>query len=309
MAKRVLQLASCLCAAALFACGENPPSRAETGPAPVRSATPGQDPAFEDPTAIEGRFDVGGHHLYISCRGSRAPTVVYLHGYGRGRASAGLVPDLIARRGQRVCVYDRANVGRSDLIAGPQTGEDSVRDLHALLRVAHVPGPYVLLGSSFGGLISVMYADAHPRQVAGMVLLDASLPGDLSIDERFLGADERLRQEDWAGTSERFDRWTTYRQARRIRGVSLQMPVTYLVARRREFPITYLGRRRLDLPATWPARAMATAIRRMQRDFVASLPRGRLVTVDAAHYMEPVIPERIAREVERVIEASRRKLA
>jgi hypothetical protein len=72
---------------------------------------------------IDGSFDVGGHKLYMRCQGTGSPTVVYLHGYihdpsGGGSASAGTIPDLLATR-NRVCVYDRANVGRSEPVAGP----------------------------------------------------------------------------------------------------------------------------------------------------------------------------------------------
>jgi pimeloyl-ACP methyl ester carboxylesterase len=46
-------------------------------------------------------------------------------------------------------------------------------DLHALLAAAGVPGPYVLVGSSTGGLIAREYASFYPAEVAGLVLVDA----------------------------------------------------------------------------------------------------------------------------------------
>ena len=49
-------------------------------------------------------------------------------------------------------------------------------DLHTLLQRAHVPGPYVLAGHSFGGLYVLTYADRYPDQVAGMVLVDSTNP-------------------------------------------------------------------------------------------------------------------------------------
>ena len=41
---------------------------------------------------------------------------------------------------------------------------------------AHVPGPYVLAGHSFGGLYVQSFAAQFPDQVAGMVLLDSTAP-------------------------------------------------------------------------------------------------------------------------------------
>ena len=49
-------------------------------------------------------------------------------------------------------------------------------DLHTLLERAHVPGPYVLAGHSFGGLYVQSFAAQFPDQVAGLVLLDSTAP-------------------------------------------------------------------------------------------------------------------------------------
>ena len=84
----------------------------------------------------------------------------------------------------RVCVYDRpgtllnaedtAGRSRSDPAPLPRTAQDVVADLHALLRAARVPGPYVLVGHSLGGLCVRLYATTYPEEVAGLVLVDAS---------------------------------------------------------------------------------------------------------------------------------------
>ena len=55
----------------------------------------------------------------------------------------------------------------------PRTAKDAVADLHALLEAAAVPGPYVLVGHSTGGLIIRLYASTDPKDVAGLVLVDA----------------------------------------------------------------------------------------------------------------------------------------
>lgn len=53
---------------------------------------------------------------------------------------------------------------------------ETATDLHTLLNQAHIPGPYVLAGHSFGGLYLLTFAAQHPDQVAGMVLLDSTAP-------------------------------------------------------------------------------------------------------------------------------------
>ena len=69
-------------------------------------------------------------------------------------------------------------------------------------------------------------------------------------------------------------------------------------------PVTYIGVKRLDLPPSYPRKAITASERRLQRDFLERFSPGRLVLVNTEHYMEPVIPGRIAREVDRVIAAS-----
>ncbi len=52
----------------------------------------------------------------------------------------------------RVCAYDRAGYAASDPAPNePRTADNVIGDLRALLAAAEVAGPYVLVGSSFGG--------------------------------------------------------------------------------------------------------------------------------------------------------------
>lgn len=241
-------------------------------------------------STIKGRFEVGGHRLYMECRGTGSPTVVYLHGSVRvrgGRRNAGEVPALLDDR-HRVCVYDRANVGASDQVDGPLTGKDSATDLHALLSRAGVSGPYVLLGASLGGAISDIYAASYPKDVAGMVLLDSTLPAYLDIYKRLFPPGSGPRPGEWRSEAEKLDRLATFRQAGKVQGRMPKIPVTYIAAA-------------LELPPK-----ITAAIRAAQRRFVKRFSPGRLIVVNAPHGMESVIPERIAQEVERVIAAAKR---
>ena len=97
----------------------------------------------------------------------------------------------------RVCVYDRpgttrslddagnplasAEPGRSDQVPMPRTATAVVTEWHDLLATAEVPGPYLLVGHSVGGLFTVLYARTYPDQVAGMVLIDTTPPALASL--------------------------------------------------------------------------------------------------------------------------------
>jgi pimeloyl-ACP methyl ester carboxylesterase len=130
---------------------------------------------------MDGRLvNVGGHHLYLACRGTGSPTVVLENGLGEHTPSwAWIVKDVA--RDTRVCVYDRAGQGWSDSAAAPQDGVQLATDLHTLLERAAVPGPYVLAGHSVGGTYALTFAARYPRQVAGMVLLDSSTPRQFTV--------------------------------------------------------------------------------------------------------------------------------
>ena len=73
----------------------------------------------------------------------------------------------------RVISYDRAGYGRSDPAEKPRTAQVLADELHGLLVSARIPGPYVLVGHSFGGFIARMYTRRYPGDVAGVVLIDA----------------------------------------------------------------------------------------------------------------------------------------
>ena len=120
-------------------------------------------------------IDVGGHRLHLQCTGSGSPTVVLQPGGGDfSSAMAWIAPAVAADT--RVCVYDRPGRGWSDPTDSPQDATQVATDLHTLLQLAHVPGPYVLAGHSFGGLYVLTYADRYPDDVAGMVLVDSTNP-------------------------------------------------------------------------------------------------------------------------------------
>jgi pimeloyl-ACP methyl ester carboxylesterase len=119
--------------------------------------------------------DVGGHQLHLNCTGSGSPTVVLEPGQGGVSSDFAWIAPTVARH-TTVCVYDRAGRGWSDAADGPQDGTQIAADLHTLLDQAHVPGPYVLAGHSFGGLYVQSFAAQFPDQVAGLVLLDSTAP-------------------------------------------------------------------------------------------------------------------------------------
>lgn len=121
-------------------------------------------------------IDVGGHRLHLISKGAGSPTVVVEQGAGAPSIFWWKIQDEIATF-SRVCVYDRAGLGWSDPAPGARAVEDQAEELHTLLIAAGVPGPYLLVGHSYGGFIVRSFALSHREQVAGLVLVDVGEEG------------------------------------------------------------------------------------------------------------------------------------
>jgi pimeloyl-ACP methyl ester carboxylesterase len=101
-----------------------------------------------------------------------ANIVILEAGAGDFSVDWSLVQPRVARVA-RVCSYDRAGSGWSELGPRPRTMNQIVYELHTLLAKAGERPPYVLVGHSFGGVLVRLYQSRYPAEVAGMVLVDA----------------------------------------------------------------------------------------------------------------------------------------
>jgi len=137
----------------------------------------GQNATASPPLPLPGRLlDLGGWRIHLNCTGqARAsqPTVILEAGAGDFSVDWSLVQPQVARFA-RVCSYDRAGSGWSDLGPRPRTRHQIVWELHTLLEKAGVPPPYVLVGHSAGGMMVRVYTSVYRSEVAGMVLVDSA---------------------------------------------------------------------------------------------------------------------------------------
>ncbi|MFE6050575.1 alpha/beta fold hydrolase [Kitasatospora sp. NPDC056446] len=138
------------------------------------STSAGVDPGTGTPPAVPvgGFQEVDGRRLYVHRCGDDGPAVVFLP----GASAIGLdyygVQREIAEFATAV-VYDRAGTGFSDDAALPRTAAEVATELHGLLHALGLPGPYVLAPHSLGGAYAHRFAQLYPREVAGLVWLDA----------------------------------------------------------------------------------------------------------------------------------------
>jgi pimeloyl-ACP methyl ester carboxylesterase len=280
---RPLVLATTL--AVLAGCGQTgdpstsvPTESSLAPPASSPTAEPGDG-------AIHGTYEVGGHELFMDCTGAGSPTVVMLHGI---IWESGLGGDSIAWDATRealptrTCAYDRRNVGLSEQVPGRSTAIDAVEDLHGLLQAAGVDPPYVLAGHSFGGLLSLLYAGTYPTEVAGIVLVDATLPLEWALDPPETVPEVKI---ELNSNAERID---FYGAGAATDSVLKSLP---------HVPITYLYALRGEEDSDWEAGAYAAALRK----FIRGLPDARLVEFDTDHDMLLDIPADVADQIHRVL--------
>jgi pimeloyl-ACP methyl ester carboxylesterase len=182
-----------------------------------------------------------------------------------------------------------------------------VADLHALLRVAHVPGPYVLAGHSNGGLFTQLDASTHPRQVAGLVLIDAVHPAyhqrRLAMLKPLLPPEvwQALRQDAMTPQHrlldpEQVDIWTSERQTRQALRRSPLRPM----------PLVVLAHGRPEDPGAPLVAQDERLWRQLQRELAHLVPGGRLViATHSGHDIQHQQPELVLDAIGDVVRAVR----
>ena len=173
-----------------FHCHSGRLTRFPAPPAPAPRPVP---PTLAEPPAPAGQLiDVGGYRLHLECAGTGAPTVVIEPGntasrHGPRKTQYALAADT------RVCTYDRPGTvtpipGSSDPRPAtvPATSETFARELHTVLANGNVPGPYLLVGSSFGGMLISAFTAHYPAEVAGLTFIDAVGPASVETLARNL---------------------------------------------------------------------------------------------------------------------------
>ncbi len=300
-----------------------------------------QSPAAgETGEVFAGLVDVGGHSIYMESAGTGSPTVVLVAGaLGRGdvwsrdqQQPAGereMVFPAVAKF-SHVIEYDRPGTigevntslepnaplfypSRSDDVPQPRTGAEFVQELHDLLQAAEVPGPYVLVGHSVGGLYSRLYAMFYPDDVVGLVLVDAT------PEEIWTEFSKELTPEQWTAFDTLIVRneelltayppaemnWTsplledpTVDQVRQAIADSPLRPMPlYVLSHGIPFGEPFPG---------WPTEAMEEAMTRLQEYQVNLVPDAKhVIATESGHNIHQDQPELVIEAIRAVVDAVR----
>ena len=138
--------------------------------------------------STQGLVSIGTHSLFLSAAGPpRAPSqpvVIIEAGQGDSSEAWPAVMREISAFA-RVYSYNRAGYGQSESSSSPRTAENIASELSALLDATAVQGPYILVGHSYGGILTREFIASRQGDCAGLVLVDAVQEDDLKYEWPF----------------------------------------------------------------------------------------------------------------------------
>ncbi|MFH8803405.1 alpha/beta fold hydrolase [Streptomyces sp. NPDC017936] len=254
---------------------------------------------LRDADQTPGRDGAGDEPLTLNCRitGDRTgrPTVL-LHALGNTGRSWDRLVSALAPRGRRLFVPDLRGHGRSPR-ADAYTFESMYRDVMSLLA-RHRLGTVDLVGHSMGGHVAWLIAQRHPSRVRKLVIEDTPPPPRDAAAEAELRARSRSTG-DGAPVISLYREFRESRRAGELDGTAVRPVID--------------GLRKAD-PGWWRRLGEVTAEtlvisgglsspvpRSLLAEVAEAVPRGRLLAIDAGHYVHRTEPERFCREVVRFL--------
>lgn len=242
---------------------------------------------------IDGTFDIGGRWLYLRCQGTGEPTIVFDAGLGNDSTTWAQLLRSIPKT-PRVCVYDRAGLGKSVGTGTVRTSADVVVDLRALLAKAGVPPPFVLVGHSFGGTNIRLFAEEHPVEVVGLVLVDPMpAPGYFAQACLILSTSDCAKLDGTPQSNPEGLDLTKSDAELQAAGPLPNVPLVLLEATQHD----------CDLATPAACSQLDGVAQKLQATTAASVPGGRLViATGSSHYIHQDDPSLVAQAIVQVVE-------
>lgn len=271
---------------------------------------------------------VNGRAVYVELSGHGADWVVFEAGGGCGRTCWDAVLPPLADKA-RLLAYDRAGRGLSGCKVRQQSIDDMAADLVAMTERI-VPGEFVLVAHSMGGLVARRAAGHLGSRLRGLLLIDA-LP------------ESAPAYDTWDETTKRIDRMLALMQplsyfrplARLLSSHvrSLFSADTYQAMLTEDFTPSGVSQTRVEMQAVAAAipqfrshppqlpkcptivlsaaraaqgrERQHAAICEHQHRYADSLPNGSYESVDSAHFIQAEQPQLIAARIQQLLVSRR----
>lgn len=250
----------------------------------------------------EKMIDVGGRALHCYQYGNGAPSTILVSGFGGPQTTWNAVVLGLADE-CTIITYDRAGYGKSEIGDLPTHAKQSAIDLFNLLDKLDLPGPYILVGHSYGVRVVRIFASLYPEKLAGLVLMEGQHPGILEAQKKALtGADKerlemmssRMRPPDNPKTEQDY-MMVSYEQGKNIGPLPL-IPCTVITAganRERGIPPGFSDEGREKL--------IQVGIE-MQKKMVEAIPGSKHVHLnDMSHFLHLEEPEPVIQIIKEMI--------
>ncbi|MCC9738394.1 alpha/beta fold hydrolase [Streptomyces sp. MNU89] len=171
-----------LAAGTATACSSNDSSSSSSAPtSAIPSASAGTGKAAE---AKLHMVDNDGHRLAFYAIQGSGSTIVLDSGGGEDSSQwKDIAPKVHAATGATVITYDRAGLGKSDVVPGAWKVQSAVSDLKAGLKQLGITKDVTLVAHSQAGEIASNLAQDDPEMLSGAVLVDANLPQFFTDEE------------------------------------------------------------------------------------------------------------------------------
>jgi pimeloyl-ACP methyl ester carboxylesterase len=134
-------------------------------------------------------YSVNGLPVHMYCTGSGSPALILNSGLGDDFTVWAKVQPELSKITQ-VCSFDRSGLGWSDEQSPHHDANTLADQLHALLQVAGITKPFILMGHSIAGVYDRAYATRYPGDLAGLIFVDASTPGQHQRFSAIFGPDD-----------------------------------------------------------------------------------------------------------------------
>jgi proline iminopeptidase len=122
--------------------------------------------------------------IYSKAFGDKnSPPVIFIHGGPSGNSVLfeGTTAQKLAGKGFYVIVYDRRGEGRSSDLNAKLTYEEAFNDLNGIYKKYGLKKAS-LIGFSFGGLVTIQYAEKYPQNINAIVLTSALISQQQTYD-------------------------------------------------------------------------------------------------------------------------------
>lgn len=145
-------------------------------------------------------LDVGdGHSIYVEQSGNPdGSPVIVLHG-GPGGGCSPYMRRFFDPAHYRIILFDQRGCGRSTPSASVEANTTAhlIADIEAI-RAQLGLGPVLLFGGSWGAMLALAHAQAHPESVRGLVLRGVFLGRRHELEWFYAGGAARFFPDQWA---------------------------------------------------------------------------------------------------------------